>query len=97
MLFGIDQVLRDALRRLSEMSGDRRTSRQHNLDEIKKLGVVDAFVLEGNGNVGELMPGVAIVATNTWTAFKAKQQLKIMGQVGAADNWPTTVARAAEA
>ena len=49
-----------------------------NLDEIKKMpGIVDAFVLEGNGNPGEVMPGVAIISKGTWQAFKAKDALKI--------------------
>ena len=49
-----------------------------NLDEIKKMpGVKDAFVVEGNGRVSELMPGVAIVANSTWAAIKAKRALKI--------------------
>ena len=49
-----------------------------NLDELKKMpGVVDAFVLEGTGNPGEVMPGVAVIAKSTWQAFKAKAALKI--------------------
>jgi isoquinoline 1-oxidoreductase beta subunit len=49
-----------------------------NLDAIKKMpGVVDAFVLEGTGNPGEVAPGVAIIAKSTWQAFKAKDALKV--------------------
>jgi len=49
-----------------------------NLEEIRKLpGVVDAFVLEGNGEVNGLMPGVAVVANGTWAAISAKKQLKV--------------------
>jgi isoquinoline 1-oxidoreductase beta subunit len=49
-----------------------------NLDVIKKLpGVVDAFVLEGTGNPGEVMPGVAIIGKTTWDVFKAKAALKV--------------------
>ena len=50
-----------------------------NLEEIKKLpGVLDAFVLDGNGQVADgLMPGVAIVANGTWAAISAKKQLKM--------------------
>lgn len=48
-----------------------------NIDQIKSLpGVVDAFIVEGNDNVGELLDGVAIVARSTWQAFKARQQLE---------------------
>ncbi len=44
------------------------------VDEIRKLpGVVDAFIVEGTGAVAEVMPGVAIVADNTWAAFSARR------------------------
>lgn len=56
-----------------------------NLDHIKSLpGVIDAFMVEGNDNVTELLDGVAIVARSTWQAFKAKQQLEIQ--------WDTSLA-----
>lgn len=49
-----------------------------NLDEVKReAGVIDAFALEGNGDVVELQPGVAIVASSTWAAFKARRKLQI--------------------
>ena len=49
-----------------------------NLDHIKSLpGIVDAFMVEGNDDVTELLDGVAIVARSTWQAFKAKQQLEV--------------------
>jgi len=49
-----------------------------NLDDVKREpGVIDAFVLEGNGDVVELQPGVAIVASSTWAAFKARQKLRV--------------------
>jgi len=50
-----------------------------NLDEIRKLpNVIDAFIIEGNGKPAEVMPGVAIIAKNTWAAFEAKDKLKIV-------------------
>jgi len=61
-----------------------------NLDEIKKMpGVRDAFVVEGNGRVNELMPGVAIVATSTWAAFKAQKALQVTWDESSAskDSW----------
>ncbi len=61
-----------------------------NLEEIRKLpGVVDAFILEGTGKVAEVMPGVAIVADNTWAAFSAKKKLKISWDESEAsrDSW----------
>jgi len=50
-----------------------------NLDAIKQLpGVIDAFVLAGTGRPTEVMPGVAIIATNTWAAFEAKKKLAVV-------------------
>ncbi|MCL2635580.1 MAG: molybdopterin-dependent oxidoreductase, partial [Betaproteobacteria bacterium] len=49
-----------------------------NLEAIRKLpGVIDAFVVAGTGKPTEVMPGVAIVANNTWAAFAAKDQLEV--------------------
>jgi len=49
-----------------------------NVDYIKsKPGIVDAFLVAGNDNVGELLDGVAIVARSTWQAFQAKQELEV--------------------
>jgi isoquinoline 1-oxidoreductase beta subunit len=46
-----------------------------NLDEVKtKLGVRDAFILDG---IDGLTPGVAIVADSTWNAFSATNALKV--------------------
>jgi isoquinoline 1-oxidoreductase beta subunit len=68
-----------------------------NLDEIRALpGVVDAFILEGSGNVAEVLPGVAIVANNTWAAFSAKKKLKITWDESnaAKDSWTALSAQA---
>jgi isoquinoline 1-oxidoreductase subunit beta len=68
-----------------------------NLDEIRKLpGVVDAFIVEGTGNVQEVMPGVAIVANNTWAAFSAKKKLNITWDESNAskDSWTAFSAQA---
>jgi len=52
--------------------------RSFNADEIKaERGVLDAFVVEGTGLMVEVMPGVAIIATDTWSAFQAKDKLKV--------------------
>lgn len=49
-----------------------------NVDEIKaQRGVLDAFALDGTGMLVEVMPGVAIIATDTWSAFQAKDKLKV--------------------
>ena len=70
-----------------------------NVDEIKaQPGVKDAFVIEGTSNLGGLMPGVAIVADSTWSAFSARKQLKVTWDEGkfANDSWDGFVAKAAE-
>ena len=76
-LFGIDQTLpgmKYAVYQKCPAIGGKVASA--NLDEIKAMpGVHDAFVLEGNGNAMELLPGVAIVADNTFSAIQAKRAL----------------------
>lgn len=90
-LFGIDQQhdnLSYAVYQKCPAVGGRVVSA--NLDHIKSLkGVKDAFILEGNGKTDELMPGVAIVATSTWAAFKAKRALEIVWDESDAskDSW----------
>ena len=52
--------------------------RAFNADEIKSQpGVIDAFALDGTGMMVEVMPGVAIIAKDTWSAFQAKDKLKV--------------------
>ncbi len=61
-----------------------------NLDEVKKmLGVRDAFVVQGNANAMELVPGVAIVADSTWEAIQAKRQLTVEWDLtnASTDSW----------
>jgi len=61
-----------------------------NLDRIKTLpGVKDAFIIEGTKDLRGLMPGVAIVADSTWSAFSARRQLKVTWDEGAFanDSW----------
>jgi isoquinoline 1-oxidoreductase beta subunit len=49
-----------------------------NAEAVKKLpGVIDVFALEGTGKPVEVMPGVAIIANSTWSAFKAKNALQV--------------------
>jgi len=90
-LFGIDTVIPGMLYAAYEKcpaTGGIPVS--FNMDEIKSLpGITDAFILEGNGNVTELMPGVAIIARSTWEAFSAKKQLKINWDESSAskDSW----------
>jgi isoquinoline 1-oxidoreductase beta subunit len=52
--------------------------RSFNVEEIKaERGVLDAFALDGTGLPIEVMAGVAIIAKDTWSAFQAKEKLKI--------------------
>ncbi len=52
--------------------------RSFNVEQIKALrGVIDAFALEGTGVPIEVMPGVAIIARDTWSAFQAKEKLTV--------------------
>ncbi|MGC1777405.1 MAG: molybdopterin cofactor-binding domain-containing protein, partial [Xanthobacteraceae bacterium] len=52
--------------------------RSFNVDEIKaQRGVLDTFALDGTGVPVEVMPGVAIIAKDTWSAFQAKDKLKV--------------------
>ncbi len=55
-----------------------KVGRSFNEAEIKSQpGVLDAFALEGTGLPSEVMPGVAIIAKDTWSAFQAKNKLKV--------------------
>ncbi len=68
-----------------------------NLDQIKRMpGVKDAFVLEGNGIVKELVPGVAIVGESTWAVISARRQLRVTWDEGkvAEQSWNSYVAEA---
>ncbi len=99
-LFGIDQRVPDlvcATYAKCPATGGRVV--RANLDEVRgRPGVLDAFVLEGNGSAAELMPGVAILARDTWSAFQARKQLRVeWDREGAArDSWETAAARATE-
>lgn len=73
--------------------------RSANLEEVRRLpGVVDAFVLEGNGDLTELKPGIAILARDTWSAITARRALRVEWDESAAatDDWPATLAKARE-
>jgi len=91
-LFGIDQQVPGqhyAIYEKCPATGGKVISA--NLDEIRRLpGVSHAFILEGSDNVTELMPGVAIVADSTWSAFSARKKLKVDWNFSAAarDSWP---------
>ena len=97
-LFGIDQSvpgMKYAVYQKCPAIGGKVKSA--NLDTITGMpGVIDAFILEGNGNAMELLPGVAIVAESTWAAIQAKQALEVewTDADGAKDSWTSAVAEA---
>ncbi|NBR17677.1 MAG: xanthine dehydrogenase family protein molybdopterin-binding subunit [Gammaproteobacteria bacterium] len=65
--------------------------RSANLDDVRRLpGVVDAFALEGNGDLTELKPGIALIARDTWSALGARRALRIEWDESSAasDDWP---------
>jgi isoquinoline 1-oxidoreductase beta subunit len=65
--------------------------RSFNVDEIKaQRGVLDAFALNGTGVLAEVMPGVAIIAKDTWSAFQAKEKLKVDWDLGQASKDSTS-------
>jgi isoquinoline 1-oxidoreductase subunit beta len=78
-LFGIDVQLPDMVyATFTKCPAAGGKVKSANLDEIKALpGVIDAFIVEGNGKPTEVMPGVAIVGKDTWRVFQAKGKLKI--------------------
>jgi isoquinoline 1-oxidoreductase beta subunit len=91
-LFGIDQklpgMLYAAYTRCPVFGGKVVSA---NLAHVKGLpGVKDAFLIEkGFGDVTGLVPGVAIVADSTWSAFSARKQLQVKWDEGphAGDSW----------
>ncbi|MDR2214504.1 MAG: molybdopterin-dependent oxidoreductase [Nevskiaceae bacterium] len=99
-LFGVDLKMPDlkvAVFQKCPATGGKVASA--NVDQIKALpGVVDCFIVEGTGLPTEVMPGVAIVAKNTWSAFSAKKQLRIDWDYSSAskDDWKKITARAQE-
>ena len=71
--------------------------RAANLQEILTLpGVLDAFIVEGNGRADEVLAGVAVIAQSTWAVFKAKRALRIeWDETNAAkDSWQAAASRA---
>jgi isoquinoline 1-oxidoreductase beta subunit len=65
--------------------------------EIKSMpGVKNAFIVEGTPNLNGLRPGVAIVATSTWAAFRARRALKVEWNLGsgASHSWTGFAAQA---
>ena len=78
-LFGIDVQRPDMVyATYSKCPAAGGKVRSFNVAEIKaRRGVLDAFALDGTGLMMEVMPGVAIIARDTWSAFQAKDKLKV--------------------
>lgn len=99
-LFGIDVKLPGMLYAVYEKSpvfGGKVVSA--NLDKIKSLpGIRNAFIISGGSDLKGLLPGVAILADSTWTAFSARKQLKVVWDDGeaAAESWAGFTAKAKE-
>ena len=71
--------------------------KEADLDAVKKSpGVTDAFVIEGTGDHYGLLPGVAIIAGDTWSAFKAKAALKVAWDADGKESFAAHAAKAAE-
>lgn len=67
------------------------------LDALRREpGVIDAFVLEGNGVDTELRAGVAIIAKDTWSAWQARRNLQVEWDLSQAarDDWQSTLVEA---
>jgi isoquinoline 1-oxidoreductase beta subunit len=97
-LFGIDQkqpgMKYAAYVRCPVFTGKVKEA---DLDAVKKLpGVADAFVIEGTGDHYGLMAGVAIIAIDTWSAFKAKDALKVSWESDAKESFTAHAKKAAE-
>jgi isoquinoline 1-oxidoreductase beta subunit len=80
-LFGIDQVqpgMVYATYLRSPVFGGKFVS--GNLDDVKKMdGIKDVFAIDGGPG---LMPGVAVIADSTWSAFKGRNALSVVWDDG---------------
>ncbi|HEY5622714.1 MAG TPA: molybdopterin cofactor-binding domain-containing protein [Gammaproteobacteria bacterium] len=78
-LFGIDTTMPDMVyASYSKCPATGGRVRSANLDEIRALpGVQDAFVIDGNDTVTELMPGIAIIGNSTWATQQARASLRV--------------------
>jgi isoquinoline 1-oxidoreductase subunit beta len=99
-LFGIDQRVPHmhyaTYQKCPAVGGRVRTV---NLEQVRAMpGVTAVFVLEGTGKPTEVMPGVAVVATSTWAALRAKRARRVTWDVTHAskDRWSAAVSRARE-
>ncbi|HEY1123749.1 MAG TPA: molybdopterin cofactor-binding domain-containing protein, partial [Haloferula sp.] len=97
-LFGIDQK-QAGLKYAAYVRSPVFTGKvkEADLDAVKKLpGVTDAFVIEGTGDHYGLLPGVAIIAIDTWSAFKAKNALEVSWEADAKESFAEHAKKATE-
>lgn len=107
-LFGIDQsqpnMVYATYTKSPALGG---TAISFNEDHIKSLeNVIDAFIIDPVGDIiaqgmngAAIFGGVAIIATSTWAAMKAKQELEVVWDTSAADtqaSWSALVENAAQ-
>ena len=90
-LFGIDQKRPGMVHAVYEKSPVwGALPLDANLDHVRGLpGVVDAFTIDRTVPAGQLtglVPGVAIVATSTWAALSARNELKVNWEAGRLPN-----------
>lgn len=99
-LFGIDKRLPELLyATYVRCPASGGTVASANLDAVRQQpGVVDAFVLDGTGVPEEYLAGVAIVARDTWCAFKARDALEVSWDESkaATDSWSAARQKARE-
>ncbi|HTN15329.1 MAG TPA: molybdopterin cofactor-binding domain-containing protein [Sphingomonadaceae bacterium] len=78
-IFGVDTQLPGmvyAAFERSQVFGAKLVSAK--LDAAKAVpGVIDAFVVKGNGSADQLVDGVAVIARNWWIADQARQKLEV--------------------
>lgn len=83
-IFGVDTQLPGmvyAAFERSQVFGAKLVSAK--LDAAKAVpGVIDAFVVKGNGSADQLVDGVAVIAKNWWIADQARQKLEIEWDAG---------------
>lgn len=83
-IFGVDTQLPGMVYAAFERSrvfGAKLVSAK--LDAAKAVpGVIDAFVVKGNGSADQLVDGVAVIAKNWWIADQARQKLEIEWDAG---------------
>ena len=98
-LFGLDQDLPGMRHAVHVKAPQRGASvRSADLAAIKRRpGIVDAFILEGNGRTDQLVPGVAIVGDSTWAVFQAEKALAVQwNDDGIRDSWTRIASTALE-